>query len=71
LITNEGRTLVKMARQIVLVVRAGHTPRQAVQEALGLFDPGQAGGIILNQVQVSRIESYYGYGSYGTTGDAT
>ena len=71
LITNEGRTLVKMARQIVLVVRAGYTPRQAVQEALGLFDPQQAGGIILNELQVSRLEGYYGYDSYGTTGDAT
>jgi protein-tyrosine kinase len=71
LITNEGRTLVKMARQIVLVVRAGYTPRHAVQEALGLFDPQQAGGIILNQVQVSRLEGYYGYESYGTAGDAT
>jgi protein-tyrosine kinase len=71
LITNEGRTLVKIARQIVLVVRAGYTPRHAVQEALGLFDPQQAGGIILNQVQVSRLEGYYGYESYGTAGDAT
>ena len=71
LITNEGRSLVKMARQIVLVVRVGYTPRQAVQEALGLFDLQQAGGIILNQVQVGRLEGYYGYESYGTAGDAT
>jgi protein-tyrosine kinase len=71
LITNEGRYLVKIAGQVVLVVRAGHTPRQAVQDALGLFDPEQTGGIILNQVQVGRIEGYYGYGSYGTAADAT
>jgi exopolysaccharide/PEP-CTERM locus tyrosine autokinase len=71
LITNEGRSLVKIAGQVVLVVRAGHTPRQAVQDALALFDPQQAGGIILNQVPVSRTEGYYGYGSYGTAGDAT
>jgi protein-tyrosine kinase len=73
LITNEGRTLVKIAGQIALVVRAGQTPRHAVQDALGLFDPQQAGGIILNQVEVTRLEGYYGYGSYGyygTTGDA-
>jgi exopolysaccharide/PEP-CTERM locus tyrosine autokinase len=71
LITNEGRTLVKHARQIVLVVRAGHTPRQAVQDALALFDTGQAGGIILNEAPVSRSEGYYGYGTYGTSGDGT
>ena len=65
LITNEGRTLVKMAGQVVLVVRAGYTARHAVQEAVALFDPQQAGGIILNQVAVAGGESYYGYGSYG------
>ena len=71
LITNEGRTLVKVAGQIVLVIRAGHTPRHAVQDAMGLFDAQQTGGIILNQVEASPIEGYYGYGSYGTNRDAT
>ena len=69
LITNEGQALVKIAGQIVLVVRAGHTPRQAVQDAIALFDTQQAGGLILNQVQMSKTEGYYGYGSYGTYGD--
>jgi protein-tyrosine kinase len=71
LITNEGRTLVKIAGQIVLVIRAGHTPRHAVQDSMGLFDAQQTGGIILNQVEVSPVEGYYGYGSYGTNNDAT
>lgn len=72
LITNEGRTLAKLAGQVVLVVRAGHTPRQAVTDAIALFDPQQAGGIILNEVKMARSEGYgyYGYGSYGTDGDA-
>jgi protein-tyrosine kinase len=70
LITNEGRALLKLASQIVLVVRAGHTPRQAVQDAVALFDAQQAGGLILNQVQTSQKEGYYGYGSYGY-GDAS
>jgi protein-tyrosine kinase len=70
LITNEGRTLAKIAGQVALVVRAGQTPRHAVQEALGLFDARQAGGIILNQVQATRLEDYYGYGSYGSYGTA-
>jgi Mrp family chromosome partitioning ATPase len=69
LITNEGRALVKMAGQIVLVVRAGHTPRHAVQDATELFDAHQAGGIILNQVQMGLSAEYYGYGTYGADGD--
>jgi protein-tyrosine kinase len=68
LITNEGRTLVKNAGQVVLVVRAGYTARHAVQDAVGLFDPQQAGGIILNHVAVSGGDDYYGYGSYGSYG---
>jgi protein-tyrosine kinase len=71
LITNEGRTLVKIAGQIVLVIRAGNTPLHAVQDSIGLFDARQTGGIILNQVQVSPVEGYYGYGSYGVDRDAT
>jgi protein-tyrosine kinase len=69
LITNEGRSLIKIAGQVVLVVRAGKTPRQAVQAAVELFDVKQAGGVVLNQVQASSTEGYYGYGSYGTDGD--
>jgi exopolysaccharide/PEP-CTERM locus tyrosine autokinase len=71
LITNEGRALTKLAGQVVLVVRAGHTPRQAVVDAINLFEPQQAGGIILNEVKMARSEGYgyYGYGSYGTDGD--
>jgi exopolysaccharide/PEP-CTERM locus tyrosine autokinase len=69
LITNEGRTLVKIAGQVVLVVRAGQTPRLAVQDAVGLFDAQQAGGIILAQVAVGSGDGYYdGYGSYAAYG---
>jgi hypothetical protein len=57
----------------VLVVRAGHTPRQAVTDAIALFDPQQAGGVIMNEVKMARSEGYgyYGYGSYGADGDAS
>jgi hypothetical protein len=50
------------------VVRAGQTPRHAVQDAVGMFDPQQAGGIILNHVAIAGDQGYYGYGSYGTYG---
>jgi Mrp family chromosome partitioning ATPase len=69
MITNEGRALVKIAGQVVLVVRAGVTPRHAVQAAIDMFDEKQGGGLILNEVKVGLTEGYYGYGAYGTPGD--
>jgi protein-tyrosine kinase len=71
LVTNEGSPLLKIAGQVVLVVRAGETPRHAVEAALALFDPRQAGGVVLNQVPGGPTEGYYGYGSYGTDGTQT
>jgi protein-tyrosine kinase len=71
LITNEGRALTKIAGQVVLVVRAGVTPRHAVQAAIGMFDEKQAGGLILNEVRVGFTEGYYGYGAYGTPADGS
>jgi protein-tyrosine kinase len=71
LVTSEGPALVKISGQVVLVVRAGQTPRQAVLAAVALFDPQQAGGLVLNEVHASKSEGYYGYGSYGTDGDQT
>jgi len=68
LVTNEGAALVKVAGQVVLVVRAGQTPRQAVQAAVALFDPQQTGGLVLNEVHGSTSEPYYAYGSYGSDG---
>ena len=66
LVTNEGPALVKVVGQVVLVVRAGQTPRHAVQAAVGLFDVNQAGGVVLNEVPGDSRGEYYGYGSYGT-----
>jgi protein-tyrosine kinase len=69
LVTNEGRAIVKLAGQVVLVVRAGETPRHAVLAAMDMFDQKQAGGLILNQVKVGLTEKYYGYGAYGIPAD--
>jgi protein-tyrosine kinase len=71
LVANEGRALVKLVGQVALVVRAGRTPRQAVQAAVGLFDLNQAGGVVLNEVPGDSPGEYYGYGSYGTDGANT
>jgi protein-tyrosine kinase len=70
LITNEGRALLKVAGQVVLVTRAGHTPRHAVQDAVALFGAQQAGGIVLNHAGGRGTDGYYyGYGSYGVAGN--
>ena len=69
LITNEGRSLVKIAGQVALVVRAGTTPRDAVRDAVGMLDERQAGGIVLNQGHIGLTEGYYGYGTYGVNTD--
>jgi exopolysaccharide/PEP-CTERM locus tyrosine autokinase len=69
LITSESRALAKIAGQILLVVRAGHTPRHAVRDAITLFGEQQAGGIVLNQGHAGFTENYYGYGAYGTESD--
>ncbi len=71
LVTNEGRALVKLVGQVVLVVRVGQTPRQAVRAAIDLFDLRQAGGVVLNQVPGASTGEYYGYGSYGNDGAQT
>jgi Mrp family chromosome partitioning ATPase len=63
--TSEGRALVKVAGQIVLVVRAGQTPSRLVKEAVTMFGEESLGGIILNEAQLTLSESFYGYGHYG------
>jgi protein-tyrosine kinase len=68
LVTNEGNALIKISGQVVLVVRAGVTPRPAVQSALAMIDADQAGGIVLNQLHGVSGEGYYGYGDYGSYG---
>ena len=47
----------------LLVVRADNTPRESVLEALGLFEPGQVIGLILNAAaDVDKLYSdYYRY----------
>jgi exopolysaccharide/PEP-CTERM locus tyrosine autokinase len=71
LLSSESRALVQIAGQVVLVVRAGGTPRQAVQEAIGYIGEGKPLGLVLNQSLLALSEGYYGYGSYGDTPSPT
>ena len=46
----------------LLVARAGSTPREAVQEAIQLFKPGQVLGLILNAAdEVNQLYEHYYY----------
>src|SRR5450755_592979 len=65
LLSSESRALVEIAGQVVLVVRAGGTPRRAVEEAIGYVGDDKPLGLVLNQSQMALSEGYYGYGSYG------
>ncbi len=67
LLSSESRALASIVGQIVLVVRAGTTPRQAVIDVLDELDQ-QAGersvSLVLNQGRVA-LGDYYGYGEHG------
>jgi exopolysaccharide/PEP-CTERM locus tyrosine autokinase len=65
LLTNEARVLASLMGQILLVVRAGVTPQQAVMEAIGYVDEEKPLGLVLNQSKAHAPGSYYGYGAYG------
>lgn len=62
--TSEAKVLTRLAGQIVLVVRAEHTPREDVATALSLLDEDQAVNLLLNQARYTSSKYRYGYG-YG------
>ena len=67
LASSEARALVQIPGQMILVARAGRTPRQAIVEALTHIDKNRLTGLILNDGHVSNEGGYYGYG-YGSNG---
>jgi exopolysaccharide/PEP-CTERM locus tyrosine autokinase len=70
LLTNESRSLGAMLGQIVLVVRAGVTPQQAVKDAIAILGEGRRISLVLNSAELSGPAGYYyGYGyGYGQPG---
>jgi protein-tyrosine kinase len=62
LLTNESRALAQWVGQIVIVVRAGKTLQQDVQDALSHLPQGKAIGLVLNQSMTTTPGYYYGYG---------
>ncbi|MEM7277124.1 MAG: XrtA-associated tyrosine autokinase [Pseudomonadota bacterium] len=68
LLTNESKVLASLMGQIVLVIRAEQTPRNAVEEAVSALDESKAINVILNQVRHRHGHGAY-YGAYGSYGD--
>ena len=69
LMTTEARVLASYMGQIVMVVEAGRTPRDAVSDALAALGSPQMVGMVLNKSREARHGGYEGYGyGYGTTG---
>jgi protein-tyrosine kinase len=70
LVSSEARALTRIPAQIVLVARAGVTPRRAVADALAQVDRNKLQGLIVNHTRVRPGESYYyGYSGYGSVGE--
>jgi exopolysaccharide/PEP-CTERM locus tyrosine autokinase len=67
LISSESRALAATMGQIVLVVRSGSTPRQAVLDVLEDLGENSPVSLVLNQGRVA-LGDYYGYGDYGYGG---
>ena len=65
--TNEAQVLGRLMAQILMVVRADHTDRNAVLEAIELLERPKV-SFILNQCQVVLGEDYYN-STYGNAGD--
>jgi protein-tyrosine kinase len=56
----DTHVLASFADGILLVVRAGVTPRDAVERALGAFDRNKLLGLVLNEVE-GLADDYYAY----------
>jgi protein-tyrosine kinase len=70
LLTNESRALGALLGQIVLVVRAGVTPQQAVKDAVGILGEDRHISLVLNGAELKGPAGYYyGYG-YGYGGSS-
>jgi receptor protein-tyrosine kinase len=65
LVASESRSLAAIAGQIVLVVRSGTTPREAVLDALDNLGEGKNIALVLNQGRIA-VGGYYGYDAQGS-----
>ena len=66
LAASEGRVLLPICGQVVLVVRAGVTPQRAVLESVALVDKNKLRGLVLNHAPLGSGDGKYGYPGYST-----
>jgi receptor protein-tyrosine kinase len=64
LATTEAQVMSSLMGQVLLVVRAGVTPQQAVLQSLETLGPRAGVNIVLNQVRGAWSDDYYGYYDY-------
>jgi protein-tyrosine kinase len=75
LVSSEARALKQVPGEILLVTRAGRTPRQALLDAIALIDKAKLHGLVLNDAYIARGHDYYdhygysGYSGYGGEGE--
>jgi exopolysaccharide/PEP-CTERM locus tyrosine autokinase len=70
LLTSEARALATLMGQVVMVIKAGGTPQQAVSDSLEALGKDKKVWLVLNQAETSGPLGYY-YGSqYGYRGYA-
>jgi protein-tyrosine kinase len=67
LASSQVRALAQIPGQIVVVVRAGQTPRQAVLDAIAHIDKKKLQGLVLNDAYSTSEDGYYGYSAHGAT----
>jgi exopolysaccharide/PEP-CTERM locus tyrosine autokinase len=69
LLTNESRALATFLGQVVLVVKSGVTPHQAVKEAIATLGDDRRISVVLNNAPLGGVLGhYYGYRyGYGAT----
>jgi exopolysaccharide/PEP-CTERM locus tyrosine autokinase len=75
LLTSEARVLSSLMGQIVMVIKAGGTPQQAVSDAIEALGAGKKTWLVLNQAETSGPLGYYygsqyGYRTYADTSAA-
>jgi protein-tyrosine kinase len=61
LLTSEARVLASLFGQVVVVVKSGATPQQAVTEAIGIIGEGPRLGLVLNVAAGETSIGNYGY----------
>jgi protein-tyrosine kinase len=68
LASSEARALKQIPGRVLIVTRAGRTPRQALLDAIALIDKTKLHGLVLNDAHASSGDDYYthyGYSGYG------